>query len=87
MRRGKIEDRYVRMTITGKVDDILHMKSPIELKDILKTDDEKRKVVLLEGAPGSGKTTLTVHICQKWGKDELFQEYTLVIMVQLRNPE
>ena len=87
MRRGKIEDRYVRMTITGKVDDILHMKSPIELKDILKSDDEKRKVVLLEGAPGSGKTTLTVHICQKWGKDELFQEYTLVIMVQLRNPE
>ncbi len=87
MRRGKIEDRYVRMTITGKVDDILHMKSPIELKDILKSDDKKRKLVLLEGAPGSGKTTLTVHICQKWGKGELFQEYTLVILVQLRNPE
>lgn len=87
MRRGKIKDRYVRMTITGKVDDILHMKSPIELKDILKSVDKKRKVILMEGAPGSGKTTLTVHICQKWGKDELFQEYALVIMVQLRNPE
>ena len=87
IRKGRIEDRYVRMTITGKVDDILHMKSPIELKDILKSVDKKRKVILLEGAPGSGKTTLTVHICQKWGKDELFQEYTLVIMVQLRNPE
>ena len=87
MRRGKIEDKYVQMTITGKVDDILHMKSPIKLQDILKSNDEKRKVVLLEGAPGSGKTTLTVHICQKWGKDELFHEYTVVVMVQLRNPE
>ena len=52
---GKIDDRFVRMTITGKVDDILHEKSPIDLKDILTT--RKGRVVLLEGAPGSGKTT------------------------------
>ena len=86
IRRGKIEDRYVRMTITGKVDDILHNKSPIELKDILKPTNGKRKVILMEGAPGSGKTTLTLHICQKWGKDELFQEYSVIVMIQLRDP-
>ena len=81
--RGKIDDRFVRMTITGKVDDILHEKSPIDLKDIL---TRKGRVVLLEGAPGSGKTTLTLHIRQKWSKGELFQEYLAVIVVQLRDP-
>ena len=83
---GEIDDEYVRLTITGKVDDILFKKAPIELKDILHTIENKRKVVLLEGAPGSGKSTLTLHICQKWGKDELFQEYPVVIIVQLRDP-
>ena len=82
----EIDKEYIRMTITGKVDDILRLKSPIELKDILRAIDGKGKVILLEGAPGSGKSTLTVHICQKWGKDELFQEYTVVVMVQLRDP-
>lgn len=85
--RGKIDDRFVRMTITRKVDDILHEKSPIDLKDILATPHTKKgKVVLLEGAPGSGKTTLALHICQKWSKGELFQEYLAVIVVQLRDP-
>ena len=82
--RGKIKDKFVRMTIMGKVDDILHDKSPIDLKDILTT--RKGRVVLLEGAPGSGKTTLTLHIRQKWSKGELFQEYLAVIVVQLRDP-
>ena len=44
-------------------------------------------MILLEGAPGSGKSTLAIHICQKWGKGELFQEFSLIILVQLRIPE
>ena len=41
---------------------------------------------MIEGAPGSGKSTLTVHICQRWGKGELFQQFSIVILVQLRDP-
>ena len=49
----------------GKMDDILYEKEPIELKDIIhltKVWECKRKVVLLEGAPGYGKNTLSVFI-------------------------
>ena len=34
VKREHIDNKFVRMTITGKVDDILHQKYPIELKNI-----------------------------------------------------
>ena len=43
-------------------------------------------MILIDGAPGSGKTSLTVHICQRWSRGELFEEFTVVILVQLRDP-
>ncbi len=87
VQRGEISDEYVRMTITGKVDDILHKKVPVKLEDIFKIDRARRKVILIEGAPGSGKSTLSWDICKRWGAGELFQEYEVVILVQLRDPE
>ncbi len=75
------------MTVTGKVDDILHTKTPVKLENIFQIDHACRKVVLIEGAPGSGKSTLSWDICKRWGAGELFQKYEVVILVQLRDPE
>ena len=94
VRRGQIQDEFIRQTITGKVDDILHEKCPIQLKDILQNsgkveeqvNEDKRKVVLLEGAPGCGKSTLSVFTSQQWGEGKLFQEFKYVILVRLRDP-
>ena len=86
IQRGKIDDEFVRKTIKGQIDDILLEKSPIELEKIFMNIEGDRKVVLVNGAPGSGKSTMTVHICQRWGKGELFQEFTIMILVQLRDP-
>ena len=86
VQRGHMQDRLVRMTISGRVDDILHDKSPVELKDIFSNTLHGGEIILIEGAPGSGKSTLTVHICQRWGKGEIFQQFTVVILVQLRDP-
>ena len=86
IQRGKIDYDYVRKTIKGKVNDILLEKSSIEMKDIFKNIEGERKVILIDGAPGSGKSTLTVHICQQWGRGEQFKEFTVVILVQLRDP-
>ena len=86
VQRGHNEDRFVRMTISGRVDDILHAKSPVELEHIFRSTLHGSEIILIEGAPGSGKSTLTVHICQRWGKGELFQQFTVVILVQLRDP-
>ena len=86
VQQGHIEDRFVRMTISGRVDDILHAKSPVELEHIFRNTLHGGEIILIEGAPGSGKSTLTVHICQRWGKGEFFQQFTVVILIQLRDP-
>ena len=78
-----IEDKFVQMTISSKVDDILHAKTPVKLKNILLHGNA---TIVIEGAPGSVKTTLTIHICQRWGTGELFQRFTVVILVQLQDP-
>ena len=72
--------------MSGKVDDILLQSSPIKLEELFMNIEGKRKVILIDGAPGSGKSTLTIHICQRWSRGELFQEFTIVILVQLRDP-
>ena len=86
MRRMSIEDEFVRRkTITGKVDDVLQHKVPIELEDIFKRINDEQKKVLMEGAPGCGKSTLSLYICHQWTYGKLFQEYKLVILVRLRD--
>ena len=87
IQRGRVNDEFIHKTIRGKVDDILLEKSPIELKDIFMNIEGERKVILIDGAPGSGKSTLTVHICEQWGRGELFNEFTVVILIQLRDPK
>ena len=96
VQRRYIDDRFVRMTITGKVDDILRQEYPIQLEDVLKETEHQRdvtkenegqrKVILLEGAPGCGKSTLSVYICQQWEKGQLFNQFQLVILIRLRDP-
>ena len=41
-------------------------------------------MILIEGAPGSGKSTLLWYMCQKWASGEMFQEFSLVIYIKLR---
>lgn len=86
VRRKKVEESFVRQkTITGKVDDVLQEKIPIELQDVFKKNEGHQKKVLMEGAPGCGKSTLSLHICQLWADGQLFQEYNVIILVRLRD--
>ena len=77
----------------GKVDDVLRERYPILLENVLfesskRMDNQNaKKVVLLEGAPGCGKSTLSVHISQQWGEGKLFTEFKYAVLVQLRDPE
>ena len=85
-RFGCIDEDMVRLTLRGKVKDILSQKTPVELKDILQMDSAERKVVLIEGAPGAGKSTLAWHVCQNWESGKMFQSFRSVVYVQLRDP-
>ena len=86
IQRGKIDKDFVQKSIRGQIDDILLEKSPIKLEEIFLKIEGERRVILIDGAPGSGKTSLTVHVCQRWSRGELFEEFTVVILVQLRDP-
>ena len=83
--RGSITNEYICTTIHGNMDDILHEKVPVEVDQLFSLGSDERKVILVEGAPGSGKSTLLWHICQKWQSGELFQQFTLVLLVLLRD--
>ena len=86
IQRGKIDDEFVCHTIRGQVDDILLKKSSIELEKLFENIEEERKVILIDGAPGSRKSTLIVHIYQRWSRGELFQEFTIVILCPVTRP-
>ena len=81
------QDEFLHQkTIAGRVDDVLDKSAQeIELKDIFQGTD-RSKMVLIFGAPGSGKSTLSLQICHLWSEEKLFQEYKLVILVKLRDP-
>ena len=42
-------------------------------------------VVLVIGAPGVGKTTFSWELCHRWAKGELLKDYSLVILLNLRD--
>ena len=85
--RGEIDNAFVRLTIRGNVDDILRRKVPIQVNEIFKhVDPGARRIALIEGASGIGKTALSVYFCQQWKNGKLFQEYEVAILVRLGDP-
>ena len=88
--------KFREQTVRGCIDDILEWKAPIRMKDILKPNyvynksrKEKQKYpvtqLLIEGVPGIGKSTFAWEVCQKWGQHQLFNEYSLVVLLKFRD--
>ena len=55
----------------------------VGIRDLLQ---ERKVKVLLEGTAGSGKTTLTKHICQQWADGKLLNDVDLLIHLTLADP-
>ena len=47
----------------------------------------KRKVILVEGVAGAGKTTLSWHACKEWAAGRLFKDVSLLIHISLGEPD
>ena len=80
----KETDKFLKSTLHGLVDDIVKKKEEIKMRKIFDYTDDSRKLVLVEGAPGVGKTMLAMKLCQDWAQGKILQEYDLVVLVQLR---
>ena len=78
-------DDFTKATLRGKSDDIFQKKRRIHFSDLAKTkDSEPAQLVLVEGAPGIGKSTFAWEACRKWGAGEILQQYELMVLLRLR---
>ena len=67
-------------------DQLLNTKVPIT--DVLKLKcrhGEKQRFVLIEGTAGVGKSTFACELCRRWDSIEVLKQYSLVVLVQLRD--
>ena len=78
-------DQLMLATLYKGVDTILKSKAPVDMEHILDTTPgTKQHCVLVEGAPGVGKTTLSWEICRRWAEGNLFNKYFLTLLLRLR---
>ena len=79
-------DQFTRATIHGSIDDIKKSKRATDIDQIAQLPDGSRpKCILVEGAPGVGKSTFAWKLCRKWGEGKLLQQYQLVVLLRLRD--
>ena len=79
--------KFMLATLNKGVDTILETKAPVEIEQLLDTKPgiKQQCVILVEGAPGVGKTTLSWEICQRWSEGKLFRQYSLILLLRLRD--
>ena len=55
------------------------------IAEVFDTSGPVSQVILIQGSPGCGKTTLAKKICAEWAKGSLVQHYMLVVLLNLRD--
>ena len=85
---GQCRDEYIGHTLRGNVQKLLEKRRAISTEQILEAPKgRKTRLILLEGAPGIGKSTLAWELCRKWEEFSCMQQYSLVVLLQLREEE
>ena len=56
----------------------------VTLSEALDVEGEIKKVIVIKGDPGMGKSTLAINICKCWAEGSLLQNYDVVILLTLR---
>ena len=79
-------DSFTKSTIRGDKDDVIYKKYPMKEDAIAQTTKRKKpRLVLIEGAPGVGKTTFSEQFCFKWSQAQRLTDHTLLVLLPLRD--
>ena len=70
----------------GHVDAIQKKKTKLNFSNVCKCEDGSvAHSVLVEGAPGVGKTTFAFELCKQWARGEILDEWGVVVIIKLRD--
>ena len=73
---------YIKLSLQTRVRTAV---KSLEIEDLFTYGEEERKVTLIQGAAGSGKSTLVWEIKRRWARGELHPEIQLLISINLRD--
>ena len=86
---GRVDEEVAVHLARGGVEQVPHEKVPLDYEDILSFSPPagiSRQRALIEGVPGSGKSTLVQRMCHDWSIAGRFaQDYKVVVQVTLRS--
>ena len=87
LRRGDREEEMVRLAQQGRIETIMSHKEQINLNNLfLPPPSPHPRVLLIEGAPGGGKSTLALRICHQWAQYASFMDrFKVVVLLYLRD--
>ena len=71
-------------TIQGSIDDVIETKVTVGYKELLEGISSTNTILLLEGRPGCGKTTLTRKISRDWGEGAILRFIKYLFLIPLR---
>ena len=72
--------------LRGRVDKVEGQKKAVDIPGIFAGAEQGKKLrVLVDGAPGVGKSTLCRKISKDWGCKRFLSEYKLVVLLHLRD--
>ena len=78
-------DSFTKSTIRGDKDDVIYNKYPMTEDEVAQATWKEPRLVLIEGAPGVGKTTFSEQFCFKWSQGQRLNDYTLLVLLPLRD--
>ena len=85
---GRVDEEVAVHLARGGVEQVPHEKVPLDYEDILSFSPPagiSRQRALIEGVPGSGKSTLVQRMCHNWSTGCFAQDYKVVVQVTLRS--
>ena len=90
----KLENLYTKLSVVKREKSRwIKTKKNVELSDIFDEDEEPEsgpRIILIEGSPGTGKTTLSLKLAYDWATGKMpnkFPEVELVLLIKCRDME
>ena len=88
-------DEFTKKTLRSDADDVVYRKHEVFWKWRMEevevghlpwiTDNQQPRLVLIEGAPGVGKTTFSEQFCYKWSQGQRLPNHKLLVLLPLRD--